>query len=86
MKNRRSVGAEPYAPKNEGNNRGGEGKDDTCDHGLYVQNLESRSVPKKKNATRRDDQSAISSNKEHVKYEATQTYLSVTYQHTTACT
>ena len=30
--------------------------------------------------TRRDDQSAISS-KEHVKYEATQTYLSVTYQH-----
>ena len=33
--------------KNEGNNRGG-GKDDTCDHGLYVQKLESRSVPKKK--------------------------------------
>ena len=30
--------------------------------------------------TWRDDQSAISS-KEHVKYEATQTYLSVTYQH-----
>ena len=28
----------------------------------------------------RDDQSAISS-KEHIKYEATQTYLSVTYQH-----
>ena len=49
MKNRRSVGAEPYAQKrNEGNNRGGEGKDDTCDHGLYVQKLESRSVPKKK--------------------------------------
>ena len=34
--------------KNEGNNRGGEGKDDTCDHGLYVQKLESRSVPQKK--------------------------------------
>ena len=34
----------------------------------------------KKNITRRDDQSAIS-RKEHVKYEATQTYLSVTYQH-----
>ena len=33
--------------KNEGNNRGGEGKDDTCDHGLHVQKLESRSVPKK---------------------------------------
>ena len=49
MKNRRSVGAEPYArKKNEGNNRGGEGKDDTCDHGLHVQKLESRSVPKKK--------------------------------------
>ena len=29
---------------------------------------------------KRDDQPAISS-KEHVKYEATQTYLSVTYQH-----
>ena len=29
--------------------------------------------------TRRDDQSAISSNKEHVKYEATQTYWSVTH-------
>ena len=27
---------------------GGGGKDDTCDHGLYVQKLESRSVPKKK--------------------------------------
>ena len=30
MKNRLSVGAEPYATKNEGNNRGAEGKDDTC--------------------------------------------------------
>ena len=59
---------------------GGGGKDDTCDHGLYVQKLESRSVPKKENFTRRDDQSAISS-KEQVKYEATQSYLSVTYQH-----
>ena len=35
---------------------------------------------KKKKLTRRDDQSAISS-KEHVKYEAAKTYLSVTYQH-----
>ena len=33
--------------ENEGNNRGREGKDDTCDHGLYVQKLESRSVPQK---------------------------------------
>ena len=31
----------------EVNNRGGEGKDVTRDHGLYVQKLESRSVPKK---------------------------------------
>ena len=37
-------------------------------------------MPKKNKKTRRDDQSAISS-KEHVKYEARQTYLSVTYQH-----
>ena len=43
----------------------GEERDDTCDHGLYVQKLESKSVRKKK-ITRRDDQSAISS-KEHVK-------------------
>ena len=35
---------------------------------------------RKKKTRRRDDHSAISS-KEHVKYEATQTYLSVTYQH-----
>ena len=59
----------------------GDGKDDTCDHGLYVQTLESRSVQKKKKLTRRDDQSAIISSKQRVKYEATQTYLSVTYQH-----
>ena len=74
------------AKKNEDKNREGKGKDDTCDHGLYVQKLESRSVPEKKEITRRDDQSAVSSNKEHVKYEATQTCLSVTYQHTTTCT
>ena len=37
-------------------------------------------MQKKNTHTRRDDQSAISS-KEHVKYGATQTYLSVTYQH-----
>ena len=35
--------------------------------------------------TRRDDQSAISSNEDHVEYEATQTSLPVTYQHTAAC-
>ena len=50
---------------------GGGGKDDTCDDGLHVQKLESRSVPEKKKITRRDDQSAISSNREHVKYETT---------------
>ena len=37
-------------------------------------------VRQKKKLTSRDDQSAISS-KEHVKYEATQTYLAITYQH-----
>ena len=64
--------AEPYAPKtNEGNNRGSEGKDDTCDRGLYVQKVKSRSVSKQeKKITRRDGQLVISSNKEHVKYEA----------------
>ena len=82
MKNRRSVsGAEPYAPKQLKAITGGrEGKDDTCDHGLYAQKLWKLKVCQKKKLTRRDDQSAISS-KEHVKYEATQTYLSVTYQH-----
>ena len=83
MKTRRSAGAESYTQKiNEGNDRGG-GKDDTCDHGLYVQKMESRSVPKKKEkitAGIRDYQSAIIS-KEHVKYEAKQTHFSVTYQH-----
>ena len=67
MKNRRSVGAEPYAPKtDEGNNRGGEGKDDTCDHGLYdiVQKRKVEACEKnERKITRRDDQSAISSNK-----------------------
>ena len=36
-------------------------------------------MPNKKKITRRDDQSVISSNKEHVKYEATQTYLFVSF-------
>ena len=36
--------------------------------------------PQKNELTRRDDQSAIST-KEYIKYEATQTYLSVMYQH-----
>ena len=35
------------ANKNEVNNRGG-GRDDNCDHGLYVQKLEGESVPKEK--------------------------------------
>ena len=58
MKNRRSVDAEPYAQKKMKaiTGRGGR-KDDTCDHGLYVQMLESRSVQKKK-ITGRGDQSA----------------------------
>ena len=68
----------------EGNNRGG-GRDDTCDHGLYVQKLESRSVPKRKEKnTRRDDQSAISRT-EHVKYEATKRICQLR-TNTTACT
>ena len=79
--NRRSVSAEPYAQKkNEGNNRGG-GKDDTCDHGLYVQKLESRSVPKKKSLLveeRINQQSAArsaSSMKQH------KLICQLTYQH-----
>ena len=80
MKNRRSVRVEPYAPKKMKAITGG-GRDGTCDHGLYVQKLESsKCAPPKKKLTRRNDQSAISS-KEHVKYEATQTYWTVTYQH-----
>ena len=47
MKNRRSVGAEPYAPKKmKAITGGGKGKDDTCDRGFYVQKLKSISVPK----------------------------------------
>ena len=48
IKNRRSVSAEPYlcAKKVKSITGGGGGKDDTCDHGLYAQKLESRSVPK----------------------------------------
>ena len=42
------MGAEPYAQKKMKAITGRGGKDDTCDHGLYVQKLESRSVPKKK--------------------------------------
>ena len=42
------MGAEPYAPKQvKAITGGGEGKDDTY-HGLYFQNLESRSEPKNK--------------------------------------
>ena len=79
MKSRRSVGAEPYlcAKQIEGYNRGGGGGDDTCDHGLYVQKLESRNVPKKdKKLTTCIEyyQSAISS-QEHVKHETMQTYF-----------
>ena len=70
MKHRRSVDAETYAPNRKKAITGGEeGKDDTCDHGLYVQKLKSRSVPKIKIYIRRDDQSAAirstSSTKQH---------------------
>ena len=76
MKNRRSVDAEPYG-KNEMKAKPGAGerRHMSCDHGLYVQKLESRSVQKQMI----NQQSAISS-MEHVKYEATQTYLSGAYQ------
>ena len=41
MKNPRSVGAEPYALKiMQAITGGGEGKDDTCDLGLYAKKLE----------------------------------------------
>ena len=71
---------------NEGDNRGGGGKDDTCDTACMSRSLILKLEVCQKKTTRGDDQSAISSNKEHVKYEAAQTYLSVTYQHTIACT
>ena len=57
---------------------GGEGKDDTCHHGLYVQKLESRSVPKKKKITSRDYQTAVS-DKENVKKVQSNTNLFVSY-------
>ena len=86
MKNRRSVGAEPYAPKKlKAITGGGKGRTTPVTTACMSSWLKSRIVPKKK-ITRRNDQSAISSNKEHVMYEATQTCSSVTYQHTTACT
>ena len=37
--------------KIEGKNRGGR-RDDTCDHGFFVQKLESKSVTKKENGIR----------------------------------
>ena len=80
--NRQSVGAEPYAPTimKAKPGRGGKGTTPTCDHGLYVQKLYSRSVPKNKNTLQGmiNQQSAVKSTSS--KYEATQTYLSVTYQ------
>ena len=79
MKNRRSVGAEPHicAKNNEGDNRGGEGRTTPV---ITVCMSRSRKVEvcqKNKTITtgRRDDQSAISS-KEHVKYEATNLFVS----------
>ena len=74
------MGAEPYAPrKMKAVTGGGEGTT------RVITACMSRSWKvevkcAKKKLTRRDDQSAISS-KEHIKYEATQTYWSVTYQH-----
>ena len=77
----------PMRQKKGSQQPGGEGKDDICDRGLYVQKLESRSVQKQNETiTRKDHQSLISSNMEHVKHEETQIYLSVSYQHSTACT
>ena len=83
INNRRSVGAEPYAPKKMKaiTERGREGRHlRSCDHGLCMSRSWKVEVfPKKIKHTKTDYQSAISS-KEYVKYEATQTYLSVTYQ------
>ena len=75
MKNRRSVGAEPYAPKKiKAITRGGKGRTTPVTPVCMSRSWKGE-VCKKKQITRRDDQSAISSNKEHVKYEATQTYI-----------
>ena len=87
--NRQSVVAELYAlEKIEGSNRRG-GKDDTCHHGLYVQKLENRGVSKNEEKKKKlvnemiNQQSAA---KEHVEYEATQTYVCQLRTNTTACT
>ena len=81
MKNRRSAGAEPYAPtKMKAITEGGEGTTPVITACMSKNWKVEVCRKKKKKLTRRDAQSAISS-KEHVKYEATQDYLSVTYQH-----
>ena len=80
MKNRQSVGAEPYAPKQmKAITGGGKGRTIPVTTACMSRSWKVE-VCRKKKVTRRDDQSAISS-KEHVKHEATKTYLSVTYQH-----
>ena len=74
------MGAEPYAPKKMKAITGGEKGKTTSVTTACMSRRWKVEVCQKKKLTRRDYQSAISS-KEHVKYEATQTYLSVTYQH-----
>ena len=81
MKTQRSVGAEPYAPKNINAITGGGGRDDTCDHGLSRSWKVEACQKKREKLTRRRDYQWPISSKDHVKYETTQTCLSVTYQH-----
>ena len=59
---------------------GGEGRTASVTTACISRSWKVEMCRKKKELNRRDDQSAIGS-KEHVQYEATQTYLSVTYQH-----
>ena len=74
------------AKKNEGNNRGGGGRTTPVITACMSRSWKVEVCQKKKITTgRRDDQSAISS-KEHVKYEATQTYSCQLRTNTTACT
>ena len=72
---RRSVGAEPYAPTTMRAITGRGERDDTCDHGLYVQKLESTSVQKTKNTLKEMINQQSAARRTSSKYKATQTFI-----------